>query len=99
MEKYMKPLLMCSPKPSMINAAPIMTRKAKASTFTVACSFTKSAMGPLAKSMRSTAMITARDMISNWLLMPTAVITESKLKTMSIKMICNTTLSMLVALR
>src|SRR3546814_17062962 len=62
---------------------PISSRKDSASILTVGWRETKPETGPEAISMMITAMMNAVTMIHRWSAMPTAVITESRMNTMT----------------
>ena len=62
---------------------PTSSRKLRATIFTSLCLSMKTAIGLMATIMTKTAIMMAAAMISIWLAMPTAVMTESIEKTMS----------------
>ena len=86
--KYRYGLGMWNSKPSATSAMPTRIRNASASTLMVGCWSTKRASGPENTIMVSTAMTMAVTITGRLSVMPTAVITESSEKTMSMSMIC-----------
>ncbi|MNL50179.1 hypothetical protein D3C87_1731740 [compost metagenome] len=73
----------CTPKPSAISVAPIISRKPSASITMVGLRSMKCASGSAASSIVSTATITAITITGTCSVMPTAVMIESIEKTRS----------------
>ena len=74
---------MCMPSPSPTNATPINNKNESARTFTVGWRLTKVLMGPAENIITPTARITAVIIIAISSAIPTAVMTESREKTIS----------------
>ncbi len=74
--------------PSAMSDTPIIIKNAKASTFTAGCLLINRLIGPEAIIITPTEKTTAAIITSMRSTMPTAVMTESKEKTMSMATIC-----------
>jgi len=82
---------MCIPVASPTSVVPINIRKLSARIFSVGCFSTKSPIDLADSIITPTEMTTAMIITGRSRAMPTAVITESREKTMSSSMICTST--------